>query len=325
MLNRYSNLLQGRYRMSFNLISLATNRRGPRYVQALCNLLGRAGSYRVSDALASYLACQKRLPFISALYANMSVVRRRSPDDPRLVHDVRQVLSRAMRGYTDLYLLLSRRSERVSDRLTLDSNSKRCLYDALLAREGTVLVGLHNTAFDLLILALPEMFPAIQVLGNPEPRGSSRTMNIMRWRRGVEITPTSPGALLEAARNLQAGNAVALGADLPVQQNAPQQFFSHPSRLSGGYARLACMTGARVIFGCIHARSPGKYRVQLKNIGPPPGTALDIREPAIVRSVIQEMESCIRSRPHEWIMPYRVWDTPRLCMEADGSRSAEHA
>lgn len=305
--------------MSFNLISLATNRWGPTYIQALCSLLGRRGSYRICDALASYLACQKRLPFISSLYANMSVVRSRSLDDPRLTRDIRQVLSRAMRGYTDLYLLLSRRSVRVCDRLTIDSRSKRCLYDALLAQEGTVLVGLHNTAFDLLILALPELFPAIQVLSNAEPRGSSRTMNVMRWRRGVEITPTSPSTLREAARNLRAGNAVALGADLPVRQNHPQEFFGRPSRLSGGYARLACMTGARVLFGCIHALAPGEYKVQLQNIGPPPGTKVDVREPAIVQSVIQQMEACIRSRPHEWIMPYRVWDQLDACKEPPGS------
>ena len=185
--------------MSFNLISVATNRWGPIYLQALCNLLGRRHSYHLCESIAAYLARQRQHPFIAALYANMSIVRRLPPDSPTLTVDITRQLCNALHGYTDLYLLLSRRRERVLDRIELDPLSRQSLYDVLTTLEGTVLVGMHNTAFDLLLLSLPEIFPAVQILGNPEPRGSSRTMNVIRWRRGVEITPTTPRALLEAA------------------------------------------------------------------------------------------------------------------------------
>jgi lauroyl/myristoyl acyltransferase len=296
--------------MSFNLISLATNRWGPIYLQALCNLLGRRQSYQLCDAISAYLARQRRLPFIAALYANMSVVRRISVNSPSLTVDVAHQLANAMHGYTDLYLLLSKRRERVLDRIDLDHLSRQTLYDVFSSLEGTVLVGIHNTAFDMLILALPEIFPAVQVLSNPEPHGSSRTMNVIRWRRGVEITPASPAALLEAGRNLRAGNTVALGADLPQQQGEPQEFFGRPSRLSGGYAELACLTGSRVLFGCIHTTAPGRYRAEIRPIIPLEGLNRDEEVRAITAAVLRRMEACIRSRPHEWLMPYPVWSCP---------------
>jgi len=293
--------------MSFNLISLATHRWGPIYLQTLCNVLGRQQSYQLSELIAGYLARQRRQPLIAALYSNMGVVRGLGPDSPVVRADVTRQLCNALHGYTDLYLLLSRRRERACDRIELDRLSRQTLYDALSAPEGTVLVGLHNTAFDLLILALPEMFPAVQILGNPEPRGSSRTMNVIRWRRGVEITPTSTGSLLEAARNLRAGNAVVLGADLPQAQGEPQQFFDRASRLSAGYGELACMTGARVLFGCIHATSPGRYRARLRRITWSQDVPRSEQVAAISGVVRWQMERCIRSRPHEWLMPYAIW------------------
>jgi lauroyl/myristoyl acyltransferase len=296
--------------MSFNLISMATNRWGPVYLQALCNLLGRRGSYSLCDLIASYISHQRRHPLVAALYMNMSVVRELPLDSPQLAADVERQLCNALHGYTDLYLLLSKRRARVIDRFTLDPFSRRALYDALAAPEGTVLVGMHNTAFDLLILGLPEIFPAVQVLGNPAPRGSSRTMNVIRWRRGVEITPTSSTALLEAARNLRAGNTVVLGADMPQPSGHTYEFFGRPSRLSGGYAELACMCGARVMFGWIHALSPGLYRVQLRPIQLPPGASRRERVAGITNAVLRNMEFCIRTRPYEWLMPYPIWSEP---------------
>jgi len=294
--------------MSINMISVATNRWGPIYLQALCNVLGRRRSYHLCDLIAAYLARQRQHPFIAALHANMSVVRQLPLDSPALTEDVSRQLCHALHGYTDLYLLLSRRKERVQNRVELDSLSRQSLYDVLTVQEGTVLVGLHNTAFDLLILSLPEVFPAVQILGNPEPRGSSRTMNVIRWRRGVEITPTTPEALLEAAHNLRAGNTVVLSADLPQAEGESRMFFGRPSRLSGGYSELACMTGSRVLFGCIHSISPGRYRAQLRPIEGPDGIDRKERERAIADRVLRRMESCIRSHPHEWLMPYQVWE-----------------
>jgi lauroyl/myristoyl acyltransferase len=294
--------------MSFNLISLATNRWGPIYLQAVCNLLGRRQSYQLCDVISAYLARQREHPFIAALHENMSVVRGLPLDSPELTEDVSRQLCNALHGYTDLYLLLSKRREKVLDRIELDQFSKETLYAALTALEGTVLVGMHNTAFDLLLLGLPEIFPAVQILGNPEPRGSSRTMNVIRWRRGVEITPATPAALLEAAHNLRAGNTVVLGADLPQQGGDCRDFFGRPSRLSGGYGELACMTGARVLFGSIHSISPGRYRAELRPINPPAGSNRRDKAKAITEAVIRRMEACIRSRPYEWLMPYPIWN-----------------
>jgi lauroyl/myristoyl acyltransferase len=293
--------------MSFNLISLATNRWGPIYLQALCSLLGREGSYGLCDLIATYLSRQRNHPLIAALYSNLSVVRGLPLDSPEMRADVERQLCNALHGYTDLYLLLSKRRARAIDRIVLDQLTARTIYDTLAAPEGTVLVGMHNTAFDLLILGLPEVFPAVQFIGNPEPRGSSRTMNVIRWRRGVEIMPASPAALLEAARNLRAGNTVVLGADVPQTAGETQAFFGLPSRLSGGYAELACMTGARVLFGSIHAISPGRYRVQLRHIPAPHGSDRRERAEQITTAVLRRMEACIRARPHEWLMPYPIW------------------
>jgi lauroyl/myristoyl acyltransferase len=291
-----------------NLISVATSRWGPSLGMCLCRLFSRSQAYQISERLSAYISGQKDTPFVMALRGNMAVVHGLSEDHPDIDRAVAKVIGNAVRGYVDLFRVLRRGPEEVDATITFDRSLFRVVEEGLDNGQGFVLVGAHTCSFDLLLLALRNQIPSVQALTNVKPIGSSRIMNNLRVKYGLEVTLISTRALRQAVDRLRGGGVVAIAADMPVEGSEDLLFFGRKSYLPVGHARLALSTRSKIVVGFSHSIGEGIYRAT-GAISSPQKVTGDKQVDAIqwAQDSISIIEGFIRKWPDEWLMPIPVW------------------
>ncbi len=290
-----------------NLIAFATSSWGARFIIWLCRVLPCSLSYRLCDWAAGHLTAQRDHPFVSALRHNMAVVHHLSPADPELDQIVARLLLKSLCSYVDLFRAAAGPAE-MQTFCQINPAALRMIRACRQDGRGLVLVGAHMCSFDLMLLGLKNIFPAVQLLSNADPQGSSRLMNQLRRQHGLQITPISLQSLRQAVETLRAGGVVAIAADLPAQDGAELTFFGRPARLLIGHARLAIKTGATMLVGASHRVGRGAFRAEIAPV-PRPSCSKDQQQDAIAwaQDSLAALEKLIRDAPDEWLMPHPIW------------------
>ncbi len=293
---------------------LTTSRYGVAFALALARSLNPPLGYRVARGLADFLTLFKRSRLIQAIRLNQWVVHGKAWNAEELAVATREVLRHAGRCQYDLYRHMHD-TEAIRQMVTLDESVWQAVEESQANRAGYVVVGPHLSNFDLAIKAVGIAGVRAQILAIATPTSGYLWQNRIRATPGVEITPISPRALIQAVERLKQGGIVVTGVDRPVPgKKAMLSFFGEPAPLPTGHVRLAM--DARVPVRVVAARmdAEGHYHVTLSEPIPMQTNGnrrADIRENA--QRVLNVVERYIRQRPLQWLMFYPVW--PHLLPE----------
>ncbi|HSJ54493.1 MAG TPA: lysophospholipid acyltransferase family protein [Anaerolineae bacterium] len=291
-------------------ISCATSSWGPPLVMMLCRVLPRGTIHCLGGWLSACLSRRGDLAFVQALSANLAVVHGLPEWDSRVRKAVALLLKNTIVSYADLFWMLQSGTPEGRMLCQLDPGIRQAIEGCLATRRGLVLVGAHMCSFDILLFGLRQVFPAVQILTNADPRGSSQFMNRLRMQHGLLVTPLSVGSLRQAMVRLCQGGVVAIAADIPVEGGEPLTFFGRSSHLPVGHTRLALDTGSHVLVGVSHRVDEGSYRAEVA-LAPRPESSGDRKQDAVrwAQASLHLLEGFIRRWPHEWLMPHPVWST----------------
>ncbi len=289
-------------------ISLATSRWGPPLVMKLCRVLPRGVIRCLGRWLSAYLSHRGDLAFVQALRTNLAVVHGLPEEHPRVRQAVALLLENTIASYADLFRMLQSGAEEGRVVCELDPEMRQEIEGCLATGQGLILVGAHMCSFDILLLGLKEVLPAVQILSNADPQGSSQFMNRLRVEQGLLVTPLSVGSLRQAMERLRQGGIVAIAADIPVESGEPLTFFGRSSQLPVGHTRLAMDTGSQILVGVSHRVAEGTYHAEVA-LAPRPESSGDRKQDAVrwAQASLRLMEDFIRRWPHEWLMPAPVW------------------
>jgi len=288
--------------------TLANHRWLPKMGLVLCNSLPRELAYALGEGMADAISLQARLPLVRAITSNVAVALDLPNDHAAVKALVPRILRNFMRAQVDLYRAVREGPGEIMQACEFDPSLLQAITQLRQQGRGLVLAGAHTTSFDLLLLALSGVFPAVQALTTPNQRGSTRAMNAIRARFGLRITPVSSRSLKEAVQNLRAGGVVVTGIDIPDPHGAPFRLFGHQARLPLGHARLAQRTGADLIVGACGAIAPGRYLATGTIVSQPDGSRDDDGGAARwAQRSYNALEGHIRRWIEEWVMPHPLW------------------
>lgn len=291
-----------------NPIALVTARYGPLLLMLLCRLLPLPWAYRMGNWLVGRIAGRQDLPLVQALHANLAVVYGLPEDHPSVGESVSHLLQNTADSFVDLSKALASGPEAITAACRFDEAAWEIVQENLANGRGMVFVSAHTCSFDIALLALSQHFPSVQVLSNADPQGSSKTMNKIRARHGVKITPISTASLRQALERLRSGGLVAIAVDKPVEGGEELVFFDHVTRLPAGYVRLAMNTGATILVGTSRRVADGLYTIEATMV-PRPSSSGDRKRDAIrwAQSSLTILERQIGLAPEQWLMPIAVW------------------
>lgn len=299
------------------LFKLATSRLGPHIVILICRLLPLHWAYRFGEWLVSLVGRNQDVPFTHGVRANLAVMHGVPESDPIVDAALRELLRNMAHSYVDLFRAVNSSPEHIYRAPQRSRVEAACQFDPATVRaietcraegQGLVLVGAHTCSFDIMLLALRQLFPSVQALTMSEPKGSSAIMNDIRLRFGIEVTPISVQALRQAVERLRNGGVVAVAADVPVDSGEMLTFFGREARLPVGHARLALDTGAQIVVGVSHCIGDGQYQAEIA-IAPRPASTGSKRQDSIcwAQAALTTLESYLRRWPDQWLMPKPLW------------------
>jgi len=291
------------------LFQLATSRYGPSIVMLLCRLLPLHWAYRLGEWLAALVGRRQDLPFVQGVRANLAVLHGVPAWDPVVDAALHELLRNMARSYVDLFRAVGAGPEQLYAACQLDPATVQAIETCRADGQGLVLVGAHTCSFDILLLALRQLFPSVQVLTLSDPQGSSIIMNDIRQRFGIEATPISAPTLRQAIARLRSGGVVAVAADVPVSSGELLTFFGRDARLPVGYVRLALDTGAQIVVGVSRCIGAGQYRAEMAVAARPASTGCK-RQDSIcwAQAVLATLEGFLRRWPDQWLMPKPLWE-----------------
>jgi len=290
------------------LFKLATSRFGPAIVILICRLLPLRWAYRFGEWLASLVGRNPQVPLTQGVRANLAVLHGMPEYDPVVDAALAGLLRQMAHSYVDLFRAIDGSPEQIYAACQFDPATIQVIEACRAEGQGLVLVGAHTCSFDILLLALRQIFPSVQALTLSDPRGSSVVMNDIRDRFGIEVTPISVQALRQAIERLRSGGVVAVAADVPADSGEILTFFGRETRLPVGHARLALDTGAQMVVGVSHCTGDGQYQAEMA-VAPRPASTGNKRQDSIcwAQVALATIESYLRRWPDQWLMPKPLW------------------
>lgn len=284
-----------------------------RFSLALALLLGRLMPPSLGYALADWVATRviaprRDSPAVRAVRANQWVVRGEKLSSEALDRAVEETLCSTARSLFDLYHYLS--SLKAARRLfVLNEVADGLTRRPEFAEDGLVIVGLHMSAFDLILQSLCRLGMKPLVLTIPNPQGGRRIEYEIRRRAGMNLLPASIPAMRQAVHHLQRGGIVLTGMDRPVDEPTLRPcFFGRPSSLPTHYTYLALKANVPVMIMVAHRESDGKYHVYTST--PLVMETRASHQEALLYNterVLQAAEEFIRKAPHQWSISLPVW------------------
>jgi lauroyl/myristoyl acyltransferase len=238
---------------------------------------------------------------------------------PRSVSRVaREAYEHAGRTYWDFYRALGSTDEELRKSVTFDGDLAPEIDASRAVGQGVLVLAMHMSNFDLAGLALGVRGYHAQALSLANPPSGFELLNEVRRRSGHSFTPISPASLRKAVRHLRAGGLVITGVDRPVYDVPPSlELFGDKSYLSLGTAKLALMTGAKVILVACCWQDGG---YQLVSLPPTEMVHVEDQDEAIRRSserIARQVEELISETPSQWLMFYPMW--PDVERRSDGA------
>lgn len=302
-----------------NLQTLANSSFGVGVATQLPGLLPARIGRALSVALADLAAGRRDSALVRTVRANQWIARGGELAPEELDSIVRSVLRHRTRCVFDLYHAIHRPAE-LARLSPPDDEMERMIERYCRApanggagRPGVIIAAPHLSNWDLVMLANATRGLRAQVLAHPNPEpGYLRHYRI--WAsRGLEITPSSLGALRQATKRLRDGGIVIVGVDRVVSEMKQKiSFFGRPSPLPVAHVRLALKTDAPVVPFATQMRADGTYAPRFG--APIPmvrGTDADETVRLNAEAVLAVIEHFIRQTPDQWLMFNPVWpDAP---------------
>ena len=302
-----------------DLQTLANSSFGVGLATRLPGLLPARVGRALGVALADLTASRRNSTLVRTVRANQWIARGGRPTDEELDRIVRRVLRHRTRCVFDLYHAIHRPEElaRLSppdaEMARIIERYCRASANEGAGRPGVVIAAPHLSNWDLVMLASAARGLRAQVLAHPNPEpGYLRHYRI--WAsRGMEITPSSLGALRQATKRLRDGGIVIVGVDRVVSEMKQMiSFFGHPSPLPVAHVRLALATGAPVIPFAAQMLADGTYAPRFGD--PIPLVRVADADKTVrlnAEAVLSVMERFISQTPDQWLMFNPVWpDAP---------------
>jgi phosphatidylinositol dimannoside acyltransferase len=294
--------------MAINFNHLINSPSGVRLASRLGSILPPRLGYALAEVIAGRISSQPDSAIVRAVQANQWVVRGENLPRSELLLATQNVFKHAARSTYDLYHYIHDPTS-VFRRTVLDNATKQLFERSEFDRRGLVVVGLHLSAFDLVLQALCAQGMKPLVLTIPNPQGGRRLEYEMRKRTGMNLLPASVGAMRHALQHLQKGGYVVTGIDRPISNASSQpKFFGRPAALPTHHVFLASRAKVPVMIIVTHWGSDGKYHVLTSEM-----IEMDRyshRETGLLRNaekVLYIAEQFIRQAPEQWTMTLPVW------------------
>jgi lauroyl/myristoyl acyltransferase len=274
--------------------------------------LARVLPERYAHALLRFAANQitKRKP---AVY---QVVRHNLSHFPGIEHDsekldalTKQMFFNGGRYYYDHYRYLSRSIDHVERAVDIPEEYLDHIREAVGRGQGVLLLGTHTGNFDLGAMAVAAKGFKIQLLSLAAPPEGFKLMNEFRAAVGYDVTPITPAALRKAIARLKKGGVVATALDWPhPEEGTPLKVFGEPSYAPLGAARLAWLSGARVMIVSFYLDPDQGYKIH--NLPPVEMVATGNRDEDIcmnAKKLVKIFEELVVQHPDQWMMYHPFW------------------
>jgi lauroyl/myristoyl acyltransferase len=283
-----------------------------RYGLNIANFIGRytpAGMGRgIARFGADWLSSHKDWPLVQAARLNQWVARGETLSSGALDEAVRENFRSTARSIFDLYHNINN-PEIFRKIICVDPIAEQFVKRPEFTERGLVIAAVHLGSFDFIgqvagvegvkamYLVLPDMNPGYQ------------KQLEMRREKGMNIHPTTPGAIKQAVRYLRDGGVVMTGIDRP-DESYPYRphFFGRPAALPVHHIFLALKAKVPVMLGAVVWQPDQRYHLlfsELIEMEPHP----DRQEEIILNAekILQVAEGFIRQYPSQWAMTYPVW------------------
>jgi len=279
-----------------------------RLVSSLAKSLSPRFGYRIAYGLAAQIARRRDSRIVQALRLNQWVASGETLEGEALDHKVRETLQHSARSLFDLYHY-SHDFEATRQLLVFDSSFAPLLQRPEFGRRGLMVAGLHLSSFDLILQWLVRDGLKPLVLTIPNPQDGRQVEYEIRKRTGMNLLPTSVGALRRALRHLQGGGLVLTGIDRPIEApEAHPRFFGRPAALPIHHIFLAIKAHVPILLTAAYLREDEKYHVfasepiEMESCSDSTSAVLQNAE-----KVLSVAEEFIRQAPQQWTVPLPVW------------------
>ena len=235
------------------------------------------------------------------------------------LHDVtRRVFAHAGQTYYDFFNAIGQPPEILVKAVHIPESLFMHINSGMAQGRGVLLLGMHMSNFDLVILTLGAHGLHIQLLTVADPHPGFYVLNRLRVKAGFEVTPITPESLRAAVRRLRNGGLVMTAGDRPIPELIT--FFARPAYLPLGPARLAMMSEATVLMGGCHYDSHDGYVLHITGPIEMVRTG-DWRRDILAntRRLSTILEGYVRADPEQWMMFYPLWPEAPVVSAEDSS------
>ncbi len=232
-----------------------------------------------------------------------------------------QVFAHAGQTYYDFFHAIGQPPEILAQAVHIPESLFMHINSGMAQGRGVLLLGMHMSNFDLVMLTFGAHGLPSQVLTVADPQAGFYVLNRLRVKAGFEVTPITPESLRAAVRRLRNGGLVITAGDRPVLEDRELiTFFGRPAYLPLGPARLAMMSEATVLMGGCHYDSHDGYVLHITGPIEMVRTG-DWRRDILAntRRLSTILEGYVRAHPEQWMMFYPLWPEAPVVSAEDSS------
>jgi lauroyl/myristoyl acyltransferase len=259
--------------------------------------------------VAAYVIVQRKPQIYWTVRANLRQIVGPGADETELHNMARQLFAHAGQTYYDFFHVIGRPPEVHAKMIHIPETFVARIKSEMDSGRGVLLLGMHMSNFDLVLLAFGAHGFPVQVLTVSDPVPGFHVLNRLRARAGFEVTPITPESLRTAVRRLKGGGLVLTAGDRPIPEDRELiSFFGRPAYLPLGPARLAMMSEATILMGGCYYDSQEGYvlevtgPIQLVRTG---NWRKDMHSNA--SRLAEILEGYVRAHPEQWMMFYPLW------------------
>lgn len=282
--------------LAVRVVSFLAQATPPRIGYPLCNVIG------------SWIAKQRNSQLTRAVRNNQSMARGINVDSEILDQAVEQTLQNNARDIYTLYHYLQE-PDAIQNMIHISPQACEVIQRPEFAERGLVILGIHSSNFDFVLRSVFQRGFKAMVLTIPDPQGGRRVEYEMRKQIGMNLIPTSVGALRDAVRHLERGGMVVTGLDHPIPHPGIRpRFFGKPASLPVHYVYLASKARVPIVVMAVIQQPDGVYHLlrsdflEMKQDADEEGITLRNAERVLIQA-----ETFIRQAPGQWNVPLSVW------------------
>lgn len=294
---------------------LANNPWAGRFGLRLCRVLPPGLGRLLADGIARWLNRQAGSSMVRAIRLNQWVVSGCQASAAELDERQLVVLRQITRSFYALFHTYGRPAA-MQAMIDFPPRLLELIERSQEARQGTLLVGLHMSHFDLILQATVARGLRGFAISLPQTTAAIEWQHQLRRASGLKILPASAENFRQAVTRLQNGEVCITGMDYPARltHHFPC-FFGHPASLPVHYALLALRARVPVMIAGAEELPDRRARVltsDLITLPELPDTRENVQR--LAEMLLEVGAEIIRPRPQHWLMFHPLW--PGLLPEA---------